>query len=69
VNKPTRKTIFKDIAKKMRADFEDARNNVPHRGEAYHSCHTNKASKSLGVIILISAYFLMSSRSESPVTR
>ena len=34
VNKPTRETIFQDAAKKMRVGFEDARNNVPHRGQA-----------------------------------
>lgn len=32
--KPSRETIFRDAALRMRADFEDARNNVPHRGEA-----------------------------------
>ena len=32
--KPTRESIFHDAARRMRAEFEDARNNVPHRGEA-----------------------------------
>jgi hypothetical protein len=31
---PTRECIFRDAAKMLRAAFEDARNNVPHRGEA-----------------------------------
>jgi hypothetical protein len=34
MNHPTRESIFRDAAKTMRAAFEDARNNVPHRGEA-----------------------------------
>ena len=34
MNRPTRESIFKDTSRRMRADFEDARNNVPHRGEA-----------------------------------
>ena len=34
MNQPTRESIFRDAAKTMRAMFEDARNNVPHRGEA-----------------------------------
>lgn len=34
MNQPTRESIFRDAAKTMRAAFEDARNNVPHRGEA-----------------------------------
>jgi hypothetical protein len=34
VSRPTRKSIFKDVARRMRSEFEDARNNVPHRGEA-----------------------------------
>lgn len=31
---PTRDSIFRDAARRMRLDFEDARNNTPHRGEA-----------------------------------
>lgn len=31
---PTRETIFQDAARRMRAEFEDARRNVPHRGVA-----------------------------------
>ena len=34
MNHPTRESIFRDAAKTMRAAFEDARNNVPQRGEA-----------------------------------
>lgn len=32
--RPTRDSIFRDAARRMRSEFEDARNNVPHRGEA-----------------------------------
>lgn len=32
--RPTRESIFQDAARRMRAEFEDARHNVPHRGEA-----------------------------------
>lgn len=34
MNKTTRESIFRDAARRMRADFEDVRNNVPHKGEA-----------------------------------
>jgi len=31
---PTRESIFRDAARRMRVDFEEVRNSVPHRGEA-----------------------------------
>ena len=34
MKRPTRESIFKDASRKMRTDFEDARNNLPHRGQA-----------------------------------
>lgn len=33
-SKPTRETIFQDAARRMRADFEEVRRNVPHPGVA-----------------------------------
>ena len=34
MQKPTRKTIFEEASRLMRAQFEDARKNVPHKGRA-----------------------------------
>jgi hypothetical protein len=33
MNQPSRESIFTEAAKRMRADFEDARQNIPHAGE------------------------------------